>query len=564
LKRACFSSCDGGKAHLFPISKDLENMTSLLRWGGLLGLMMALTPPVLAADYSLTIDRQSVNITGQAAHKITINGSIPGPVLRMTEGEAAVIQVTNRLDTPTSIHWHGLILPGSMDGVDGLNGFSDIPPGGSFTYRFPVRQAGTYWYHSHTGGQEQEGLYGAIIVAPKNGDPIQADRDYTVVISDYTDEAPGTIFSHLKMASDYYNRARPTLGDFWEDVQKSGFRKAWQDATDWGQMRMSRADLADVSGYSFLVNGQTPAQNWTGLFTPGDRVRLRFINASSMSFYDVRIPGLKMMVVEADGQGVEPVEVNEFRFAPGETYDVVVVPSGDTAYSIAAEPIDRSGMAIATLAPRPGLKGLVPEPRPRVRLTMGDMGMMDMDGMDMTMEDMKSGWKQAGTPKGDVALSYRDLRFSGIQPDVREPERTIDVRLGGNMDRYIWTLNGKQMQDADPIRLRYGERVRLTFRNDTMMAHPMHLHGMFVQLENGQPAEKLPNKHTVIVPPGQSYSVLLTADEAGEWSFHCHLLYHMMGGMMTTAVVAKLDAADLPVPFSSTSTPVAKGGHHAH
>lgn len=523
-----------------------------------------LSSPVWSAtsEYSLTIDRQPVNITGNRVEKITLNGGIPGPTLRFNDGDEAVIHVTNKMDVPTSIHWHGLILPGEMDGVPGFNNFPGIAPGTTFTYRFKLRQTGTYWYHAHSVGQEQDGLYGSIIVAPSGKDPIRTDRDYIVVLSDFTDEESVDIMSNLKMSSDYYNVARRTVGDFFGDTKTKGLGKALQDARDWGDMRMSPTDLADVTGYTFLVNGKTPEQNWTGIFKPGERVRLRFINASSMSLYDVHIPGLKMTVVQADGQSVEPLKVDEFRFAVAETYDVVVTPQENKAYTIVAEPIDRTGFALATLAPNQGMRGEMPKPRPRALLKMGDMGGMDMEDMVMTPEDMKSGWAEVGTPPGDVALKYADLRYAGIQKDTREPGRTIDVRLGGNMERYIWTLNGTKFQDAEPIRLKYGERVRLNFTNETMMAHPMHLHGMFVQLENGQPAEKLPNKHTVIVPPGQSYSVLLTADEAGEWAFHCHLLFHMMSGMMTKVVVAKLDPGDVS---ASTATPVeVKGGHHAH
>ncbi len=515
-----------------------------------------------AAEYRLTIARETVNITGKPVEKITVNGTIPAPTLRFTDGEDVVIHVTNNMDEPSSIHWHGLILPGEMDGVPGFNGFPGIKPHSTFTYRFKIRQTGTYWYHAHSMGQEQDGLYGSIIAAPAGIDPIRTDRDYVIVLSDFTDEDSDDIMANLKMASDYYNVARRTIGDFLGDVKAKGFDKAWKDAKDWGDMRMSPTDLSDVGGYTFLINGKTPAQNWTGIFKSGERVRLRFINASAMSIYDVlRIPGLKMTAVQADGQNIEPLKIDEFRFAPAETYDVVITPEEDKAYTIAAESIDRTGFAIGTLAPREGMKAEIPPHRPRALLTMGDMGgMMDMEDMVMTPEDMKSGWAEAGTPKDDKALSYKDLRYAGIQKDTREPGRTIEVRLGGNMERYIWTINGKKFIDADPIRLKYGERVRLNFTNDTMMAHPMHLHGMFVQLENGQPAEKLPNKHTVIVPPGQSYSVLLTADEAGEWAFHCHLLFHMMSGMMTKVVVAKLDAVDIPDNIPAP----AQGGSHAH
>lgn len=524
-----------------------------------------------AAEYSLNIARQPVNITGKTVSKITVNGSIPAPTLKFKDGEDVVIHVTNNMDVPSSIHWHGILLPGKMDGVQGFNGYPGIAPGKTFTYRFKIRQTGTYWYHAHSMGQEQDGLYGSLIVTPNGTDPIKADRDYVVVLSDFSDEESDEILANLKMASDYYNYARRTVGDFFTDAEKNGFKKAWKNAKDWGEMRMSPTDLADVSDYTFLINGKTAVQNWTGIFKPGERVRLRFINASSMSFYDVRIPGLKMDVVQADGQNIEPLKIDEFRFAPAETYDVIVTPKEDRAYTIAAEPIDRAGFALGSLAPRDGMKGAPPQQRARALLTMGDMGMDHMEmmhssGTTMTMGEMKSGWAETGTPPGDKALRYADLRYAGIQKDTRPPEREIDVRLGGNMERYIWTLNGKKYEDSEPINLRYGERVRLKFTNETMMAHPMHLHGMFVQLENGQPAEKLPNKHTVIIPPGQSYAVLLTADEPGEWAFHCHLLYHMMSGMMNKVVVAKFDPsyrppAQKPMPMKQEM----KGHqHHVH
>lgn len=565
-------------------------------------LAIGFTTPAWAGNYHLDIRREMVNITGTPVEKITVNGGIPGPTLHFTEGEEAVITVTNHLNEDTSVHWHGLLLPGEMDGVPGLNGFPGIKPGETFTYRFNIRQDGTYWYHAHSMGQEQDGHYGSIVIAPKGKDPVQADRDYVVLLSDFHEEDSDQIMANLKKSSEYYQYNRRTVGDFFSDVKKQGFSKTWENAKMWGEMRMLPTDLSDVTGYTFLTNGKTPDQNWTGFFKAGERVRLRFINASAMSFYDVRVPGLKMQVVASDGQYVEPVTVDEFRFGVAETYDVIVTPKEDKAYTIVAEPIDRTGFALGTLAPREGMKGTAPESRPRALLTMADMGMNHdmgtMEGMDhstmdhstmdhaamghdmggkMSMEDMseKSGWKKAGTPAGDKALSYADLRYLGTQKDLRQPQRTIEIRLGGNMERYIWTMNGKKYSESGPMNLRYGERVRLKFVNDTMMAHPMHLHGMFVQLENGQAAGKMPNKHTVIVPPGQSYSVLLTADEAGEWAFHCHLLYHMMAGMMTKVVVAKLDPADMPAhqqapaPHTGHAMPAsaadsAKEHHHGH
>jgi FtsP/CotA-like multicopper oxidase with cupredoxin domain len=534
--------------------------------------------PALAESYHLDIARQTVNVTGTPVeNKITVNGGIPGPTLHFTEGQEAIITVTNHMKEDTSVHWHGFLLPGEMDGVPGLNGFPGIRPGETFTYRFKVRQSGTYWYHAHSLAQEQDGHYGSIVIKPKGKDPVQADRDYVVLLSDFTPEHADNILDNVKRDAGYYNYHKRTLGDFFSDVEAKGLNATVKDRMDWGEMRMSPTDLADVSGYTFLVNGKTSEQNWTGLFKPGERVRLRFINASAMSFYDVRIPGLKMEVVQADGQNVEPVPVDEFRFGIAETYDVIVEPKENKAYTIVAEPIDRTGFGLATLAPREGMRGEMPPQRKRSLLTMADMGMAHgghggHDMGNMTAEEMRSGWADADTPSGHKALDYKDLRYLGTQKETDAPEREILVTLGGSMERFIWTINGKKFEHSEPIKLEYGERVRLKFVNETMMAHPMHLHGMFVQLENGQPAEKLPNKHTVIVPPGQSYSVLLTANEAGEWAFHCHLLYHMLGGMMNKVVVAKLDSADVPTPTpAQTSKPPAPAkpeadghGGHAH
>lgn len=524
-----------------------------------------------AGEYALVIGRQAINLTGSAVDTLTVNGQFPAPELRFKQGEDVVIHVTNTLNENTSMHWHGILLPGAMDGVAGLNGYREIKPKERFTYRFTVRQAGTYWYHSHSGTQEQAGLYGPLVIEPSQPDYVQAPRDYVVMLSDFTSENSDEILRHLKVDSSYYNRGRRTVGTFFRDVGANGFFSTVRDRLDWGDMRMDPTDLADVTGYHFLVNGKSAQQNWTGLFTPGERVRLRFINASAMSYFDVRIPGMKMIVVQADGQSVEPVPVDEFRIAVAETYDVIVTPKDDKAYTIFAEPIDRSGYALATLAPRAGMSGEMPTRRPRTVLSMSDMGMSmgedmsmahggmghapeggghDMSAMEHDQalapstkapaEERPRGWANASTPVGMKALKYSDLRSYEPQPDVREAEREIVVRLGGNMERYIWTINGAKGEDARPLSLRYGERVKLTFVNESMMAHPMHLHGMFVQLVNGQPANRLPNKHIVSVAPGASYSVMLTANEPGEWAFHCHLLYHMASGMMTKVVVARL------------------------
>ncbi len=532
-------------------------------------LAMALPPGLARAEtpghvqeYNLTIARQTIEVAGKLRSQITVNGTSPGPVLHFTEGDDAVIHVTNSLTEDTSIHWHGLLVPAAQDGVPGFNGFDGIRPGETFTYRFHIKQSGTYWYHAHSMGQEQDGLFSGIVIAPAPGskdaaEDVKVDRDYTVILSDESPEESGAIEAHLKASGDYYQYHRRTVGDFFTDVGKMGLAKAIKASAQWGKMNMRSTDLADVEGYTFLVNGHSPAGNWTGIFKPGEKVRLRFINASSMTIYDVRIPGLKMTVVAADGQPVEPVSVGEFRFGNAETYDVIVEPGDDKAYTIAAEPIDRTGFAIGTLTPRLGMKGDLPVQRPRAVLTMADMNMDAMmkadPKMDMSSMDGPSGWADAHAPAGTRILSYNDLVYRDTQADTREPTRDITVHLDGNMERYIWTMDGQTFDPNIGIHVAYNERIRLILVNDSMMAHPMHLHGMFVQLENGQPLDKLPNKHTVIVPPGQTVSVILTADNEGTWAFHCHMLYHMLSGMMTDLVVDTPGAPPPPPTPAKTS-----------
>lgn len=520
----------------------------------------------------LAVERTRITVDGVTTRAISIGGSVPAPTLRWREGQEVVIQVTNRLDEPTSIHWHGLLLEGVMDGSPGFNGFEPIQPGQTYTYRFRLRQAGTYWYHSHSAAQEQEGMYGAIIIDPAGREPVRADRDYVVFLSDHTAQKPATVLRNLKVSEGYYNRGKRTLSDFFNDAERDGWKATVDDRLDWGDMRMDATDLADVTGYQFLVNGKGPKDNWTALYKPGERIRLRIINGSAMSIFDVRIPGLPMTVVAADGQNVMPVKVDEFRFGVGETYDVIVMPEGDQPFTFLAEPIDRSFYARATLAVADGMQGPIPELRPRTILTMEDMGMahasMDhaamghgaMPGMDhsahadmgaagMNHGDMAAasqgkplGWADAATPAGTRALSYDDLKSLTKAKDLREPTQEIEVQLTGMMSRYIWTLNGRKFDQGEPIRVNHGDRVRIRFVNTTMMAHPMHLHGMFMELENGQ-TDRMPRKHVVLVPPGKSKSVQLTADEPGEWPFHCHLLYHMASGMMTRFIVSPKTAS---------------------
>jgi CopA family copper-resistance protein len=528
-----------------------------------------------SADQNLTLDveRTRITVDGVKSDAISIGGSVPAPTLRWREGQEIVVHATNRMDQPTSIHWHGLLIQGVMDGAPGFNGYVAIEPGETYTYRFVLRQAGTYWYHSHSALQEQAGMYGAIVIEPLEREPIRYDRDYVAVLSDHTPEEPLRVLRNLKADPEYYNKGKRTLLDFFDDVETQGFDSALQDRLDWGEMRMDPTDMADVTGYAFLINGKGPADNWTWLFEPGERIRLRIINASAMSFFDVRVPGLKMTVVAADGNFVAPVPVDEFRFGVGETYDVILRPEDAGPYTFFAEPIDRSGYARATLAIREGLEGEIPQQRRRAILSMSDMGMAhagmdhgmmsdsDMAGMDhgdmggeamdhsmmdhgdMDMSGMANddtgqpvGWDQAGTPSDAKALAYEDLRAHKANRDTREPSHEIAVRLTGIMERYIWTLNGEKFDHGDPIRVGYGDRVRLRFINETMMAHPMHLHGMFMELENGE-SDRKPLKHVIIVPPGKEVTAVLTADEPGEWPFHCHLLYHMASGMMTRFVV---------------------------
>ncbi|MDO7413638.1 copper resistance system multicopper oxidase [Acinetobacter baumannii] len=640
-----------------------KTISSLVAVFGLL-----VSPWTLAAikEYHLNINEQQVNVTGKPLKRITVNGKFTAPLLEFEEGDEAVIHVHNQLkNQDTSLHWHGLLLPGLMDGVPGFNNFKGIAPNGDFVYRFKVKQNGTYWYHAHSKGQEQDGLYGPLVIYPKGKIPVAAhektDRDYVVMLSDFHDSSSDSIMKNLKKSAEYYQNRRETVSDVLKQVKTQGLKATWQDRSMWNQMRMLKTDMSDVTGYTFLVNGKTPQQNWTGNFKAGDKVRLRFINTSAMSFFDVRIPNLKMTVVSADGQPVKPVAIDEFRIGTAETYDVIVEPKQPN-YQIEAESIDRSGFAIGTLHnENTQAVGPVqmPTPRPRALLTMDDMGMshgggsnehaghqmnmqhdmsampemkkettqanhdhtmmkmdhdmknMSSDGHDHSMMHMKHdmsamsemkhdmqgmpssehdhammnmnhempaqsenkpkkdepvyGWANASTPAGMKALQYSDLQSLTPQPDTRVPERELVIRLGGNMERYIWTINGKKFSDTTPLQVKYGERIRLKFVNDSMMAHPMHLHGMFMQLENGQQAENLPNKHTIIVPPGKTVTALLTADALGEWAIHCHLLYHMSAGMMNKLIVAQVNDGQQPAQTQPTvQSENEKGASHAH
>ncbi|MPY70780.1 MAG: copper resistance system multicopper oxidase [Alphaproteobacteria bacterium] len=543
-------------------------MERTLNWLGRVAAAAALSLSAAAgaATHDLAIGRIPVNLSGAPATAIGVNGTVPGPVLRFQEGEELVINVTNTLDEDTSIHWHGMILPFRQDGVPGIS-FDGIKPGATHTYRFPAQQSGTYWYHSHSGLQEQAGVYGAIVIEPKAREPFRFDREHVVILSDWQDTSPQRILANLKKQSDYYNYSQRTVGDFFSDIAAKGLAATLEDRKMWGEMRMTPTDIADVSGYTFLVNGSNPDQNWTGLFAPGERVRLRFVNASAMTYFDVRIPGLRMTVVQADGNNVQPVTVDEFRMAVAETYDVIVRPMEDRAYTLVAEPMARTGMARATLAPRTGMSAAVPAPRERPLLSMSDMGMahegMDHGAMQGTdhgaahggghgaMPGMDHGAAGGAKPDpfyapgsgllpraadGGKFLSYADLKAQTPLYPQREPTREIELRLTGNMERYFWSINDRKYSEAEPIRLKYGERVRFKFVNETMMAHPMHLHGMWTILDNGS-GRWNPAKHTVSIAPGATVYTETEVDAPGEWAFHCHLMYHMATGMFRKVIV---------------------------
>ncbi len=580
----------------------------------------------------LNIGHKVVNFTGTRRIATTVNDSLPAPILRWREGETVTLNVTNNLPVTSSIHWHGLILPSAMDGVPGIStNFHGIEPGETFTYEFPVVQSGTYWYHSHSGFQEQTGLYGPIVIEPEEPEPFWYDRDYVVMLSDWTDEEPLNVYKKLKKLSHYYNFSERTHADLMRDVENKGAAATWSERKMWGQMRMSERDLSDVTAhtYTYLMNGQTPRDGWMGLFEKGERVLLRFINGSAMTFFDVRIPGLKMTVVAADGQYVKPVSVDEFRIGVAETYDVIVEPTEERAYTIFAQDIARSGYARGTLTADASLTAEVPALDPVPSLSHNDMGMgmmehaghdmsgmnhaqhqmpdgQVMSGMDHSQHQMPDGSEMAGMdhsqhqmPDGSVmvgmdhsghqmamvqvkpnpsdftatplkhaqteygphvdmradaaqyrlddpgvglrnngrrVLTYADLRNYSSTANAPEPDREIELHLTGNMGRYMWSINGVKHADAEPLRFNMGERLRITFVNDTMMNHPMHLHGMWSDLETGD-NNALPRKHTIVVQPGSRISFRVNVDAEGAWAFHCHLLYHMLG-MFRTVIVS--------------------------
>jgi len=524
-------------------------------------------------EFDLTIGDTPMNFSGRTIPTTSINGSVPAPTLRWRECTTVTLRVHNKLPTSSSIHWHGIILPFNMDGVPGIS-FPGIPAGETFTYQFPVLQSGTYWYHSHTRFQEQTGLYGAIVIEPAAGEPIHADRDHVVLLSDWTDESPEHIFTTLKQMSDFYNFQLPTAQDFARDAKSMGVKGALAKRRMWNRMRMNPTDLGDVSAatYTYLINGASPAANWTGIAKAGEKIRLRLINGSSSTFFDVRIPGLKMTVVSADGQAVDPVTVEEIRLGVAETYDVMVEPQDDRAYTIFAQSMDRSGYARATLSPRPGMEAEIPPLDPPTWLSMADMGigdmgmaghvaMQSMQGMPgmqglqgMSMKDMKSKDPSVDMrvmhpsralddpgprlrDNGRRELTYADLHTIGGSKDARGATREIQLRLTGNMQRFIWGFDGKKFSQSEPLHFDQGERLRIVLSNDTMMAHPIHLHGMFGELEAAN-GEVMVRKHTFIVQPGKQLSYLVTADNPGQWAYHCHLLYHMQAGMFREVVVA--------------------------
>ena len=520
--------------------------------------------------FELNIGETQLTIDGRRATATGINGTVPGPLLRLREGERVSLYVSNALRDDTSIHWHGLLLPSNMDGVPGLS-FPGIRPGSAYLYEFDVVQNGTYWYHSHSGLQEQTGVYGPLIIEPAGKDPVEYDVEFVVLLSDWTFEDPDRVYANLKKMDDYYNRQRRTIADFFRDVRDKGGGATVAERRMWGNMRMAASDIADVTGttYTYLMNGRDPAANWTGVFEPGQKIRLRIINGSAMSFFNFRIPGLDMEVVQTDGQNVHPVTVAELQIGVAETYDVIVKPEAHRAFTLFAESMDRSGYARGTLTPEAGLTAVIPELRKRPLLTMNDMGMdhsmlagdapehaamghggmqHDVPAMPAVTHDHKMGpgvanivsqpanrLAEPGIGLADVphrVLTYADLKSLDRNPDPRAPDRTLELHLTGNMERYMWSFDGIKYAEVDgPIEIAYGERIRMVLVNDTMMAHPIHLHGMFVELDNGNGSHN-PRKHTVVVKPAERLALNLTADAPGRWAFHCHMIYHMKGGMM--------------------------------
>lgn len=607
----------------------------------LLALGLLLPTLAHAGTYDLVVERAAMQIVpGRTDSVIAINGSVPGPTLRFKEGEEAVVRVTNKLSATTSIHWHGLLVDGAYDGAPGFNGFAGIAPGETYTYRIRIRQSGTYWYHAHSGGQEQAGQYGALIIAPKAEDPIKSDVEHVILLSDHTREDPAQVQKNLKSDSGYYNWNKRTLPELMRDAKKFGMKATMAERAAWGDMRMDATDIADVTGYALLMHGRPTAAGPTLAFQPGQRVRLRFINGSAMSFMDIRIPGVPMTIVAADGRPVQPVTVDEFRMGVAETYDVIVEPPPG-AHALWVETLDRRASVLGRLTSDPALTVAAPAARPKQVLLLAEMGhsmpapgeacsaehaamghcqiagvtpvaagaadpdcppehaamghctpktagpragtavaqavrpasgtpfpVVDygfgkdpMAGMDHSqMKGMMNmpvlgregdtdgsgrvfGWA-TGAPYGTRVLSVRDLVALTPKADAAAPTREIIVRLQGNMERYIWTLNGHKFGEGPPIDVKFGERVRVTFINETMMAHPMHLHGMFFEVENGQAPGLMPEKNVIVVAPGRTQSIILTANEAGEWPLHCHLLYHMNSGMMGKLVVANVLGPD--------------------
>lgn len=560
-------------------------------------------PRVLrGTEFDLSVGELPVNFTGRSRLATVVNGALPAPLLRLREGDTVTLRVHNRLAVDTSIHWHGLILPAAMDGVPGLS-FAGIPPGGMFEYRFPLLQNGTYWYHAHSAFQEQTGLYGPLIIEPREPEPFGYEREHVILLSDWTDLDGHTVLAKLKKQSDYFNYQRRSAGELLRDIRERGLRSTLEERVAWGRMRMAPTDRADVTGatYTYLMNGNAPAGNWTGLFRRGERLRLRFINGSAMTIFDVRIPGLRMTVVAADGQRVRPVTIDEFRLSVAETLDVIVTPEADEAYTVFAQSIDRSGYARGTLAPRIGMQGTVPPLDRPTRLAMADMGHgshaghgatavhdghaahavasdghaghdrrsghgagtvaggpidhpssernpavdMQVDTPSPRLDDPGIGLREAdlrvarhGHPHhGHRVLTLADLRSAFDDPDGREPTRTITLHLTGHMERYIFSFDGVRFADATPLHLDYGERVRIVLVNDTMMEHPIHLHGMWSDVEDENGAF-LVRKHTVSVPPASMRSFRVRADAPGRWAFHCHLLFHMETGMFREVHVA--------------------------
>lgn len=535
-------------------------------------LVCFLLPGIVSAqktvEYDLYVKDTLVNYTGKIKKALAINGQIPAPVLYFTEGDTAVMRVHNLLDEPTSIHWHGLLVPNEQDGVPYLT-TAPVMPGATHVYKFPVRQNGTYWYHSHAGLQEQKGLYGAFIVRKRADAPglrmHDTIPDYTLVLSDWTDEKASQVNRRLHVGSDWFSIQKGSVQSYWEAIRHKAFKTKL--VNEW--KRMTAMDVSDVYYNAFLANGERNA--FLSPFRTGQKIRIRLVNGSASTYFWLRYAGGKITVVANDGKEVEPVEVDRMMIAVSEIYDIVLtVPADNLRYQLEATAEDRSGSTslwlgygrMVELPPLPPLNYFAGMKMMNKMMKMN--GDMDAMGMKMTLQKMDmnevmypevSSGMQGSTVSGGtigahvhaggmnmgadtVQASIKTLNYGMLKSTVKTslpdsvPVKELRFDLTGNMERYVWSLDNKTLSEADKILIKEGENVRVILYNNTMMRHPMHLHGHFFRLKNGH-GDYDPLKFTLDLMPMETDTIEFTADEhsRGNWYFHCHVLYHMMSGM---------------------------------